>query len=215
MATDFFKNFPTTYYTANSSMSPVLVRDIFARLGILKTVLNTTSLFTPYELKPGQRLDSVAQDFYGDEKYLWVVVLSNQIFGFNDSYMTQDELLSFIYDKYSTLAFIANKTPAQYVASTVHHYEDITQLITQAAYYNSISRPDLAQKVMTYDGVIVDYTTFTGLSPSNSRTIYIQDFENQLNEQRRFIKLINQVYINDVGSQLNNILNSISNNRLS
>jgi hypothetical protein len=69
----YFRRFPKINYNNQE------VVNILTRVKILDTVKNNATIFLPYTVEEGERPDMVANFYYDDPKYDWLVLLSNQI----------------------------------------------------------------------------------------------------------------------------------------
>lgn len=69
----YFKHFPIINYKGTR------VRDITRRTRFIKEVTSNPYLYMPYTVNEGQRIQDIAQDYYGSVDYDWVVMLANNI----------------------------------------------------------------------------------------------------------------------------------------
>jgi hypothetical protein len=218
MASNYFENFKNTLYN-QSAVKNILVRNKFLE----QWNKNDYASFQ-FELKHGDRPDTVAYDYYGDSKYAWVVCLTNNIIDpIYDWYLSDIDFDSFISDKYGNIAT---------AMSTIIYYKnnwayDDTKL-SSAAYqaldanqkkywdleqYYSSSSPVYKRKQIdwqitpgAYAGV---YTTDPKLSTEKIYYSSVDQYTDELekNEQKRFIKLISKIYLNDLEKNLRDIIN--------
>ncbi len=73
----YFLQFPVIDYRET------LVRDITKRIGIYANIDRAPSLYYDYDIPEGQTILDLANDYYGDPYYYWVIMLVN---GFTDPY---------------------------------------------------------------------------------------------------------------------------------
>ena len=134
--------------------------------------------FLNYEVTDGQTPDNVAHDYYGRSSYEWLVLQVNFIM---DPYfqwpLTIKDFEGFIKKKYGSIA------AAQ---ATTIHCEHKTKDIT-------ISSDSL--------------TVSNGASASDYAAVDAYTYWSQINDNRRIIKLINQVYLPEIDKQINTLLN--------
>lgn len=99
MATAYFKNFPTISY------GNAFVTNIIARAKIDSEVRNKTSVFFPYTVREGERPDTIAQNYYEDPNFAWLIYYANEII---DPYfqwpLSQNEISEYIKTKYQSVA---------------------------------------------------------------------------------------------------------------
>jgi hypothetical protein len=184
-----------------------------SRATILDGLKNDSVVFYKYNVQEGDTPETVAHKYYGDPYKYWIVMYSNQLmdplWDWPMNYQTFIDYLTAKYQSEFQLAYDAETTSAnnayEYVQSTVYRYEKIT---TTTDLYstevtvkkNSIDFDDyyaLAETTTTYD--IPSGTQVTVAISKN--IVYIYDYENDLNESRREIKLLNQAFVGDMEEQ--------------
>ena len=172
----YFENFPRVDYATLGS-SIVNATDITKRFKFIDKVLTNKYIMYSYIVKEHERPDMIAHKYYGDSTLDWMIFLINKLL---DPYfewpLTNYEFNQYIKKKYGSL-----ETPQQ----------------TIKAYYQIIQA-----KSVTYDGYVVpeysvqiDLDTFNNTPVSNRRSISVYDFEQQLNENRKTIKLIDKAFL--------------------
>lgn len=177
----YFSYLPTIEYNSGGVSSKVKtnvsVTDITKRFKIVQLLNGREALYYDYDVREGERPDTIAQKMYGDSRLDWVVLLANEI---HDRYyefpLSSNEFEEFIKKQYGSQGTAQN---------TVHHYEQIIQ----------------AQQTLS-DGTIVperrlqvDETTYNSLAATDRRSVSVYDQELRTNESRRQIKLIDPKFI--------------------
>ena len=95
---NYFAKFPKIYYNNK------LCTDITRNVKISEETRKQTTLFYPYELKAGTRADTVANAYYDDPTYDWLIYLINGIVDpYYAWYLREQDFESFILDKYGSL----------------------------------------------------------------------------------------------------------------
>jgi hypothetical protein len=191
----------------------IILTNLLARARILEDLQDNAVVFYKYNIQEGDTPETVAHKYYGDPYKYWIVMYSNQLmdplWDWPMNYQTFTDYLTAKYDAEYKLAVEAETTTAistyGYVQSTVYRYEKITtttdlesNLVTVKK--NSIDFDDyyaLAESTTTYD--IPGGTQVTVAISKN--IVYIYDYENDLNESRREIKLLNQAFAGDMEEQ--------------
>ena len=139
---------------------------------------NVLSLF-PYTIVVPETPDDVAFNYYGDPSYSWLVLISNNII---DPYfewpMDTRQFNSFIKKKYGSIA--AAK------ALTVH-CEHATKNITVSADSLTVSN---------------------GVSPSDYVAIDAHTWEERINDNRRFIKVVDAQFLPQIVGEMKDIFHS-------
>ena len=208
----------------------ILLTNLLARARILEDLQDNAVVFYKYNIQEGDTPETVAHKYYGDPYKYWIVMYSNQLmdplWNWPMNYQTFTDYLIAKYDAEYKLAVEAETTTAistyGYVQSTVYRYEKITtttdsesNLVTVTK--NSIDFDDyyaLAESTTTYNipGIPLKsapdaYVKPTRVTVSISKNIvYIYDYENDLNESRREIKLLNQAFVGDMEEQFKTLM---------
>lgn len=185
----FFSNFNTVEYDLKKNDKPVVLTNITARYKLKKLLQDKGVIFYDYDVKDSDRPDIIAQKFYGDGSLDWIIFLTNDIVDpYYDWPMNYQNFNNYIKSKYGSLS------AAQ---GTVHHYEQI-----------------LRQGFIHTDGTIinekvvqVDETTYTSLPAASRRIVYQYEYEENLNNDKRSIRLLDERYVQDVISEAKNIFN--------
>lgn len=133
MAYNFFENFPNIYH------SGMVSKNLLVRVRFLEAVTKNEYIFLPYEVRDGERPDTIAHGYYGDSRYAWVVCLSNDIIDpYYDWYLNTFEFDSYIEKKYGN--------------TSISGYQQATQ---QTLYYqnNWASQVDSVISVGVYEAL--------------------------------------------------------------
>jgi hypothetical protein len=184
-----------------------------ARAKILEELQDNALLFYKYSIQEGDTPEIIADKYYEDPYKYWMVLYVNQLmdplWDWPMDYQIFNDYLIAKYDAEYKLAVQAETTTATstyaYVQSTVYRYEKITtttdlesDLVTVKK--NAIDFDDyyaLAESTSTYKiPAVSESSEETQVTVSISKNIvYIYDYENDLNESRREIKLLNRDYV--------------------
>lgn len=120
----FFNYFPALFYSNTAATN------IIAKVRFEESVAKNLAVFYPYTIVEGERPDQIAQRYYDDPTYDWVIYLSNNI---TDPYhewpMSQQILDEYIATKYGSVA----NAQAQ-IAYYKVNYENDDSVISSAAY---------------------------------------------------------------------------------
>lgn len=96
---EFFSFFPNTVY-ANA-----VCKDITRRIGLRSAVKVDARAYLPYVVRAGERIDQVAQHYYGSPDDTWMVLLSaNVVDPYYDWYMEDGAFHNHIRKKYGSVA---------------------------------------------------------------------------------------------------------------
>ena len=99
---NFFKHYPLVRY-GNTVANTVSV-NLMAKIAFQKTIQQNYEIFHPYTIREGDRADIIANKYYGDSGYDWIVYYCNNVVDpYYDWYMDGDSFKRFITDKYGSL----------------------------------------------------------------------------------------------------------------
>lgn len=198
----YFNSLPQIF-TPDENGNPIVLTNLLTRAKLLDELKNNPMLFYKYTIQEGDTPEIIADKYYDDTNRFWMVLYSNELLDpLWDWPLTQQEFLKFIEGKYSEKAQLENKTTYEYVISTIHSYEKIIETI------------DSVTSTTTKNIVSIDSATYNSLTPStqtynlsdgnsctiniDKRTVTIYDYEYELNESKREIRLLNSVYANQM-----------------
>ena len=201
----------------------IILTNIMSRASILENLQNNSIVFYKYNIQEGDTPETVAHKYYGDPYKYWIVMYSNQLldplWDWPMNYQTFIDYLTAKYDAEFQLAFNAHTTTAnnayEYVQSTVYRYEKITTTTDLESNQvtvkkNSIDFDDyyaLAETTTTYNipGIQEDTQVEVAITKN---IVYIYDYENDLNESRREIKLLNQAFAGSMEEQFKTLMSA-------
>jgi hypothetical protein len=170
-----------------------------ARCSIIPEILKNPLVYYSYDIQEGDTPEIIAYKYYGDSYSYWIILYANQILDPQWHWPLQSSILeSYISDKYNFNT-----------KETIHHYEKI---ITK---YNSNTNTTTIEKYIidedSYDNL--NETTFersmaTGpFSVKTSRkTVSYFDYEVDLNESYRNIKILNSAYVGELEQQFKKLM---------
>lgn len=136
------------------SYNDALVSNIITSVRIKDIVLNNDTAFYPYVIKEGDRPDTIANDYYEDSRYAWVVLLSNKII---DPYyewpLTTNNFQRFIIKKYGSITNAQSK-----IAFYRNNWYTDDSVITVSA-YNAlpVSLKKYWSAISNFNGTTVNY----------------------------------------------------------
>jgi hypothetical protein len=179
----YFYNFPKISYFNKTA------RNIIVKASIIKEVLNSYDAFYPYIIKDYERPDLIAFQEYGDENLDWTVLFANNIVDpYYDWPLFPEDFKRYMLKKY-------NKSLYE-LQSQISHY-NYTGLTTEEQ--ADIDRKSWFMSVETH--ALIDDTS--GWTP-----VYVYDYEEELNDAKRSIKLLDRTYIPQLKRELKNIFDN-------
>ena len=126
---NYFENFPKIKYSDGNGKIYSTV-DMTVRFKIIEKVIQNPNAYYEYYWQDSDRLDIVAQKYYGDSRLSWVVMLSSQIYDWiYDLPLSNEKFDEYLEEKYEVDNVYDLK-------NIVHHYEDITGTVIDKNAYN-------------------------------------------------------------------------------
>ena len=107
----YFNKYPKIYYDAAGHGNYKLVTNLLRRVQIKGGLKESGALFDMYDVGGEETPESVSEQFYGDQKYYWIILLFNNVKDrFYDWPLSSEQFETYINDKYADV-------------NAVHHYE--------------------------------------------------------------------------------------------
>ena len=166
---------------------------MLSKVSLINEYRNSYDKFYTYLVKDGERPDIIAYREYNDSSLDWVIYIINEVIDpFSDWVMDYPVFIEYLEDKYGVNA---QKLKSVIIDSSIHHY-----------YYKG--RPSDTQELISSYNYTMSKESFTKLgSPAGWIPKSIFDYENELNEQKRNIKLLRGNYINEFKTQFKDLIN--------
>ncbi len=148
MSSSYFKNFPVTSYNS------FLATNITVRNKLYDVIRDNTSVYFKYTISEGDRPDIIAEKYYEDANFAWLVYFANQTL---DPYfewpLNNSDFNNFIVQKYGSMAK-ANET----VLYFENNWTQDLSIITPGAYraLPNIQKP-YWQPIFGYPDKIINY----------------------------------------------------------
>jgi hypothetical protein len=165
--------------------------NILSEAEIMQSYLQNINLFYKYLIRDGERPDTVAYKEYGDSSLDWVILLANGIVDpYKDWPMEYSQFVRYLEDKYNTAA---EKLASPSIDSSVKYY-----------YYTGLTS-DSQETINSYNYTLTPYTYQQLGSPGGWTAKTIWDYESEINESKREIKILRPAYISDFKQQLRDL----------
>jgi hypothetical protein len=195
----YFSTLPKIVKSGSDGTS-VLMTNLMARASIMPEFLKNPLIYYQYDIQEGDTPEIIAHKYYGDSYRFWIVLFVNQIIDPQwDWPMDSTTFNKFIQDKYQEF------NPY----SQIHHYE------------KTITQYDRNTQVTTIDKIVIDELAYDELLETNNtytlptgivdititkQEISYYNYELDLNESKRNIKLLNANYVDEIESQLKKLM---------
>ena len=106
----FFKQFPLIDYDLKKNGSVMKMVNIFRSVRPLQNYVDDPSMYTFYEIKNGERPDTVSQRLYGTPDFYWTFFVINEFL--HDGYkvwpLSQEQIFEYIKREYNGFAVTTN-----------------------------------------------------------------------------------------------------------
>ena len=181
-----------------------LLTNILARANLLQSFLTSPAIYYEYDIQDGDTPEIIAHKYYGDVYRYWVVLFANQIIDPQWEWpMSGVVFESYIDNKYTSA------TPAVNPLTTVHHYEK--QIDTLDISTNITTTNKIAISLGTYNSLTTGTTNYSLATGTvkvtiSKNLINIYNYELQLNEDKRNIKILKNNYVGQLEKQLKSLM---------
>ncbi len=183
----YFESFPRISYDIKKNDKLSLMTNIMVRFKIHAALNDRIAIYYDYLVEEGQRADVIADQYYGDPTLDWIIFLVNNMI---------NPLFDWPLDQIPFRDFVTNKYKTWALAQGVHHYEKV--LNAQSILFDGTNIPERTLKI--------DLTTYNTLTGANRKTVSNYDYEHDLNEKRRQIKILDETYVATVTAQVRSVL---------
>jgi hypothetical protein len=185
---NYFSMFPTVQHDLTNVGQKVTLTNILRRFKVRSDIKDRLDTYYNYDIQAGDRPDTIAEKYYGDASYAWVILHYNDRYdAIFDWPLFNNDFEEYIKGKYGGIA--ASQ-------ATVHEYRRI--ISQKETKVNGVVVPERY--------VVVDKTTFDTLDEINKQSISKWDYEILENEKKRKIKILDKRYLNQIVAEAEDIL---------
>lgn len=202
--TKFFAKFPKIGYRfdGNRNRTETLFTNVLFRLKILEQVKKNIYAYYEIIIPEGETPTTIADKYYGDPEYHWIILLANDISDpLFDWPMTYRDFQKYIKSKYGSLA--AAKT------TTRHYLKTITRTLSTGSvdtFNFEIGADEFAATpgytLNTFE--LESGDTLQEVVTTSSVSFY--DYEQEINEKKRTIKIIKKEYVSNILNEFDQFL---------
>jgi hypothetical protein len=214
----YFNYFPTTLYNLDEKNSSLeTVTNIIARFGFEQKLKENSSAFYEYEIKDSDTPEIIAHKYYGNSERHWIVLMFNNIVDpqwdwpleyrtfneFVDTKYSSSEYADTANTSVSGLSWAKNQSNVQAylkiitVQNTLEGINSSQIIEVDSAQYSNIA-------VTTTVYTLPNSTTITEKITKQIKTYY--DYENELNESKRKIKLIKPEFVSEIEKEFKRVI---------
>jgi len=211
----YFNSLPFLNTTDNQG-NTVVLRNLLVRTQLIPQLAKNPLLFYQYSLQEGDTPEIVANKYYGDSFRYWITLYGNPniLDPQADWPLSSNQFLIYLNDKYGE---VSNNNVLSYTQGTIHHYEKVVTTVdstTQTTViktveidentYNSITPFTSTQNLVNGSNTVIGSVTYS----VSVNAVSIYDYENQMNEAKRNVNLINSSYASEMETQFQTLVKS-------
>jgi hypothetical protein len=187
----YFEYFPETTHTQKKLL------DITKRVDFSRSTFSDPYAFLPYTVEGDDRPEDVALYYYGSVRHTWIVYLSNNIIDpYYDWPLTYEKFQDYIIKKYQDLSGESGTAVIDWTLN-----ETITENII---YYRNKSDNDF---IISKDS----YELNPDLIEGEWEAVRYYLYEDDINESKRIINLLDNRYVKKAEDELRVLLNEPTN----
>jgi hypothetical protein len=180
---NYFRNIPKVKYDINGAEPNkyLNVTNIMKRISFKPSVIEDITDYYPYRVKDGERPDTLSHQKYGTVAYAYLIMLVNDIYDpLFDWPLTSQQFEKYLTSKYGSVSTA--------MGTTKYYYQVIRA---------EVARTGTSERVPVVK-FIVDQTTYDALGTGDRSTQSDYEWEDELNDNKRDIKLIDASLIQDI-----------------
>ena len=230
----FFNKFPK-YLTRTTKNTQIIITDFFRRVKTIENANNIGVFLLPYLVLDGETPERVSYKVYDTPLYHWVILKVNNIVNPRTEWPIENKLITtLVFEKYDFIVTVPDTTKYN-EDDIVMSDDDATFVVTQVNDDTVQLRSQVGQTFLTTSSILENTTTEeTGLtvtavtdptegihhyldsthgfiidySISNPNIIPITnyDYEVQLNDQKRAIKVLDPRYVGQFVRTFQNLI---------
>jgi len=213
----FFNYFPKTLYSANNKVGGLdTVTNIIARFGFESKLKENSSAFYKYSIQETDTPEIIAGKYYDSPERHWIVLLFNDIVDPQYDWPLQYKtFIDYVSSKYSSNSYADTANTSVSGLSWAMNVNNVQ------AYYKVITRTSGDGTVIT-EKIEVDANTWANVAASTTNFVLqdgskivqtiskekqsYYDYENELNESKRSIKLLKPEFVSAVEKEFKKVI---------
>ena len=225
-----FQFFPTTEYSLNSNnLDFKKVKNIFTKVKFIKEILDNSDMYYRYEMRDLDTPEIIADKIYGDANRYWLILMANETidpyFGVPLKYQSFDNYLITKYGSIEDAQSTLHHYEKQVTVTTnknglISSQEYKTELTTKMYDFDSGAiidlqslgyLPTIGNPIFEYSNSSVTIEDTDGIDviiTTETNFVYVSnyDYEVQVNEDKRIIKLIKPEFVPLIETEFENLL---------
>ena len=183
-------DYPSLANNRTSAYDYQTVKNIFKRAVIRNDIFDEVTAFTKYSIQGDERPDQLAYVFYKDSGLDWVILTTNNIVHLRDEWpMGSQDFATYINEKYTDQEL-----------SNIHHYE--TEVLRNSK--GQLMQPEGLKVPSGHSITFIDNGVLR--TESKIKQVTFLEHETNLNDAKRDIKILREVYLTAFLEDFNNIM---------
>jgi hypothetical protein len=217
---NFFNYYPLTFYTVDANTTSLdTVTNIISRFAFEDSLKENSAAFYKYNIKDTDTPESIASKYYNNPERHWIVLMFNDIIDPQyDWPLNYSNFIEYVDSKYaangaSNTTVQSGLAWAQSINNIHSYYQVNTRTISTSTADNKTIKEKIQITANAYAGVIENTRTFTlknGAIVTEKVTkekLTYYDYEMQVNEAKRTIKLLKPEFAGSVVEEFKEIIN--------
>jgi hypothetical protein len=196
----YFDTLPKIVSTDSTGNSKVMT-NLLARSSIIPEILKNPLVYYSYDIQEGDTPEIIAYKYYGDSYRYWIVLFANELL----DPLWDWPMTSKVFEKYLT-----DKYPSIDVYSEIQYYEKVItqyEVNSQTTTVNKVKINQSAYNVLPVTQTeTYEVTTGPVVITTERNAVSVYDYELELNESKRNIKILNSNYVDLMETQLKNLM---------
>jgi hypothetical protein len=208
----FFNYFPKIAYTGNNSTSLSVVTNLVSRFAFENKLKENSAAFQKYSVQDGDTPEIIARKFYGNSERHWIILLFNDIIDpLYDWPLNYTNFNEFVDSKYNGPDYANSETRYAGIEwasiNTKSYYKVITRTSSDSSIVERIeldldAYDQIGESSTNY--VLGDETTITETITKLTKSYY--EYEQDLNETKRNIKLLKPEFVSAVETEFKRVI---------
>ena len=190
----YFETLPKIVVTENNVSS--IKTNLMARVSVIPNLLSNPAVFYEYDIQDDDTPEIIAYKYYGSVYQYWLVLFANEIINPQwDWPLKSGAFNDYLNDKYPDID----------IYTTLDHYEKIVtttdgETNNQNTEITTISFSEYQDLTPSSTKYNIDGVTCT--VEISKRPVTVYEMEQQKNESKRSIKILNKTYVNQFEAEL-------------
>jgi hypothetical protein len=193
----YFRTLPKVVYKDKTGHATLLT-NLLSRVKVIPTTLNNPLLYYTYDIKDSDTPEIIADKYYGDSYYYWVVLLVNEMQHPQWSWpLPYNVFQDYIAKKYANTD-----------VNDIFYYEKImtkTNIETEEVFVERVKIDKDTFDSLVETKQVFTFDDLTTVIETTKRFVTYYDYEQELNESKRNIKLLNSKYLKYFIEQFQNL----------